>query len=442
MVARPAAVYREPMSWRATARDWRPTVHALAGLAAGALTGAVLGGLVLGWLAAIWSLVEGNTGAWELAWFYLAVALAGPVLLLWAVRGLGVLQRARFRAVLGVEIAAPPRAGGGGRPLLRPLRAWRAPATWRQLGYHLLAMTGGTAGGLLVVIFWSAPLLAVAYLTGREGGGPGAAVGLGQAVLWATVVAAAMVWAAPWVARSVAEADEVGARALLGPSRGEELALRVESLARSRAEIVAATDAERRRIERDLHDGTQRRLVSLAMQLGMARASLGDDVPEPLRRVIEQAHDEATEALAELRQLVRGLHPAVLDDRGLDAALSGIAAGAPLPVRLRVEVAGRCAPGVEAVAYFVVSEALTNVAKHADATRAEVTVERAGDRLRIVVADDGRGGATLDPDPATAGGGTGLRGLAQRAAAVDGTLTVSSPPGGPTSITLELPCGS
>jgi signal transduction histidine kinase len=179
------------------------------------------------------------------------------------------------------------------------------------------------------------------------------------------------------------------------------------------------------------------------MQLGMARSSLAD-APEPVRQVIEQAHDEATEALAELRQLVRGLHPAVLDDRGLDAALSGIAANAPLPVRLRVDVAARCSPSIEAVAYFVVSEALTNVAKHADAGHAEVTVERTGDRLRIVVGDDGRGGATLDGGAAAAanGGGTGLRGLAQRAAAVDGTFDVQSPPGGPTVITVELPCGS
>jgi signal transduction histidine kinase len=449
MVAGPGGVYREPMSWMETARDWRPTVHALAGLAAGALTGAVVGGLVIGWLAAAWSLVDGPTGARELAWFYVVVVLIGPVLLLWATQGLAALQRRRFRAVLGAEIAAPPRAAGGGSLPLRPVRAWRAPATWRQLGYHLLAMIGGTAGGLLVAACWSAPLLAVAYLAGRLADGPGAAAGLGLAVLSAAVLAAATLWAAPRVARAVTEADEAAGRALLGPSRSEELALRVESLARSRAEVVAATDAERRRIERDLHDGAQRRLVSLAMQLGMARASLGDDVPEPLRQVIEQAHDEATETLAELRQLVRGLHPAVLDDRGLDAALSGIAANAPLPVRLRVDAGARCAAAIEAVAYFVVSEALTNVAKHAGATRAEVTVERPGDRLRVVVADDGRGGATLDPaegaggaGAAANGGGTGLRGLAQRAAAVDGTLTVDSPPGGPTRITVELPCGS
>jgi signal transduction histidine kinase len=437
MAADLGGVYRERMTWLNTARSWRPTVHALAGLVAGAGVGAVLAGLVLIWLAAIWSLIDWPVGGWGRAVLYAAVALAGPVLLLWSVRGFGALQRARFRTMLGVEIPAPPRGAAGGWALW-PVRAWRASATWRQLGYHLLALVSGTAGGALVAACWSAPVLAVAYLAGLWGDGRRLGIGLGAAVL-----SAAMLLAAPLVARGVARADEGAARALLGPSRGEELAVRVESLARSRAEIVAATDAERRRIERDLHDGTQRRLVSLAMQLGMARAS-HTDAPEPIRQVIEQAHDEATEALSELRQLVRGLHPAVLDDRGLDAALSGIAANAPLPVRLRVDVTTRCAPGVEAVAYFVVSEALTNVAKHANASHAEVTVERIGDRLRIVVADDGRGGATLDPAaaPPADGGGTGLRGLAQRAAAVDGTLTVASPPGGPTTITVELPCGS
>jgi signal transduction histidine kinase len=242
------------------------------------------------------------------------------------------------------------------------------------------------------------------------------------------------VLAAPWVARGVARVDEAAARALLGPGRAAELTLRVQSLARSRAEIVEATDAERRRIERDLHDGAQQRLVSLAMHLGIARASL-TDASEPARQAIAEAHDEAVEALAELREFVRGLHPAVLNDRGLDAALSGIVARAPLPVRLRVDVASRCSPSIEAVAYFVVAEALTNIAKHAHASHCEVTVERRGDRLRIVVSDDGEGGAA----PA---GGSGLRGLAQRAAAVDGTLTIDSPAGGPTRITAELPCES
>jgi signal transduction histidine kinase len=437
MAADPGGVYRLPMTWMdAARRGWRPTLLALAGLVAGLGVGAVLGALVITWLAAVWSLIDWPVGSWGHVVLYVAVVLIWPVLLLWGARGFGDLQRARFRAVLGVDIPAPPAAGAGAWPL-RPV--WAAPATWRQLGYHALALVGGTAGGALVAACWSAPVLAGAWLAGVGGGArPGVGVGLGVAVL-----AVAILLAAPWVAGAVARADEVAGRALLGPSRGEELAVRVESLARSRAEIVAATDAERRRIERDLHDGAQRRLVSLAMHLGMARAGLAD-APEPVRQVIEQAHDEATEALAELRQLVRGLHPAVLEDRGLDAALSGIAANAPLPVRLRVEVAGRCSPSIEAVAYFVVSEALTNVAKHADAGSAEVAVERAGGRLRIVVSDDGRGGATLDGGAGADadGAGTGLRGLAQRAAAVDGTLTVDSPPGGPTAITVELPCGS
>ena len=175
------------------------------------------------------------------------------------------------------------------------------------------------------------------------------------------------------------------------------------------------------------------------MNLGMARERFESE-PEPVRQAIAAAHDEAVLALTELREFIRGLHPAVLSDRGLDAALSGLAARAPLPVRLRVDVPKPASPGVEAVAYFIVSEAITNVVKHAQATRAEVTVTRTGDRLRITVTDDGRGGAA--PVMPAAGDGTGLRGLAQRAAAVDGTLSIDSPPGGPTVITAELPCES
>jgi signal transduction histidine kinase len=176
------------------------------------------------------------------------------------------------------------------------------------------------------------------------------------------------------------------------------------------------------------------------MNLGMARERFEAE-PEPVRQALAAAHDEAVLVLSELREFIRGLHPAVLTDRGLDAALSGLAARAPLPVRLRVDVPRSASAAVEAVAYFIVSEALTNVVKHAQATRAEVTVTRAGDVLRICVTDDGRGGAVLAAGLGT-GGGTGLRGLAQRAAAVDGTLSVDSPPGGPTVVTAELPCES
>jgi signal transduction histidine kinase len=338
-------------------------------LAIGAGTVAVLAGLMLIWVAAIWSLIDGPGQNWVLVVLYVVVAVVGPLALLGTVRAATALHRARFRTVLGVEIPGPSR--------VRLVRAWRSAATWRQVGYHLLSPVTCALPGL----------------------------------------------------------DTALARTLLGPSRTEELALRVESLARSRADIVAAGDAERRRIERDLHDGAQQRLVSLALNLGMARTTL-TDASGPAREVIEAAHDEATQALAELREFVRGLHPAVLNDRGLDAALSGIVARAPVPVRLHVDVAPRCSPSIEAIAYFVVSEALTNIARHAHAEHAEVTVRRTGDRLRVVVTDDGRGGATAD------GTGTGLPGLAQRTAAVDGTLTVHSPPGGPTTITVELPCES
>jgi signal transduction histidine kinase len=247
-----------------------------------------------------------------------------------------------------------------------------------------------------------------------------------------TALGIAVLLAAPWLAGSLADLDAAAARALLGPSRTQELAWRVDTLTESREGVLGAADDERRRIERDLHDGTQQRLVSLAMNLGMARSTLAD-APEPARRAVEEAHEEAKHALSELRGFIRGLHPAVLDDRGLDAALSGVAARAPLPVHVTVSLTRRCSPTVEAVAYFVVSEALTNVARHAHATRARVAVDEVGGKVRVTVSDDGVGGA----DPAR---GSGLRGLRQRVASVDGTLTVASPGGGPTVIMAELPC--
>jgi signal transduction histidine kinase len=409
---------------------WSPrsrlaTLHALMGLPLVLATWAALGALAVAWGAALLSLIDGPTGAWELPVVYVLVVVTAPFVLPWLVRGFGALQRARFRAVLGIELLGPPRATGSA--LAQLLRPWRTATTWRQLAYHLVALVVGGAGGALVALCWLALPLAAAA-AGQRGGGATDA-------LWLVPLGIAALLAAPWVARGLALVDERAARALLGPSRADELTLRVESLARSRAEIVAATDAERRRIERDLHDGAQQRLVSLAMHLGMARATL-TDASEPARQAIAEAHDEAVQALAELREFVRGLHPAVLNDRGLDAALSGIVARAHLPVRLRVDVTPRCSPSIEAIAYFVVSETLTNIARHSGASRAEVTVKRRGDRLRIVVADDGRGGASAG------GEGSGLRGLTQRAAAVDGTLDIDSPSGGPTTITVELPCES
>lgn len=403
-------------------RTWRMTFHGVAGMFLGATTGLVIWLVVVLWWAALLSLVDGPTGRWLLPVLYVCVVVFGPLALLPPfVRFFSALQRERFRALLGVEIAGPRHdPGTGWRRLLRP---WTAASTWRQLTYHLLAPLVGGLGGVVVLLCWAAlPLMA---LWEHQASGLGYAGWFGGAGI--------LLLAAPWAACGFAAADTALARRLLGRGQAEELAERVVSLAQSRADLVEAADTERRRIERDLHDGVQQRLVSLALNLGMARAAFTDESPE-IREVVAAAHDEATAALTELRDFVRGLHPAVLDDRGLDAALSGIAARAPLPVALRVTVAPRCSPSIEAIAYFAVSEALTNVAKHARASRAEVVAERIGDRLVVTVTDDGRGGAATD------GTGSGLRGLRQRAAAVDGDLTVVSPAGGPTTVTLAIPC--
>jgi len=409
--------------WAAPSR--RATRNALAALFVAVVGVVLLGGLVIVTWAAIYSLVNWPVGGWARAGLYAAMVLAAPILVLWVIQGLAALQRSRLHATLGLDL---PAGAGPARRKPWPVGPWRDVTTWRQLGYHLLAVLIGGVGGGLVAACWLAPVAAIGYLAA----GHTAAVSGAAAVL----AAAVLLLAAPWLARLVARADEAAGRALLGPSRNEALALRVESLARSRADILSATDAERRRIERDLHDGAQQRLVSLAMNLGMARARF-TDAPQAAQQAIADAHDEALMALSELRDFIRGLHPAVLNDRGLAAALSGLAARAPLPVRLHIDTPRPASASIEAVAYFIVSEALTNVVKHAQATQAEVTVVRDGDLLRIEVTDDGCGGAVpADSD------GTGLKGLAQRAAAVDGTLAIDSPPGGPTVISVELPCES
>ncbi|MFJ8232433.1 sensor histidine kinase [Streptomyces sp. NPDC094448] len=227
-------------------------------------------------------------------------------------------------------------------------------------------------------------------------------------------------------------------RRVLGPGPHEALRRRIDELATSRSEVVDAVDEERRRIERDLHDGVQQQLVALGILLGRARRSTD---PERAGRLLLQAQEENRRALAELREVAWRVHPAVLDEAGLSVALESVAERSPLPVDLGYDDGGRPpARRAATVVYFVVSEAVTNVVKHADATRIRVRVHRDRDRngaggvgmLGLVVEDDGRGGA----DP----GGGGLTGLARRVAALDGRFAVHSPPGGPTTITAELPC--
>ncbi|MGW4197864.1 sensor histidine kinase [Streptomyces sp. NPDC005004] len=362
-----------------------------------------------------WEIVAGGDST--------APVILGVALLLTggAVPVLTAAQRGRFRRFLGIEI---PRSG------------WRRP--WRLFGYHCLAGTlfGGLEVLLVGVLLASLTAsLTWAWVYALPWEWRIEHLGYSVQAVYVSVAGLLVLAAVPGAAAALVRLESQVVPALLGRSREEDLARRVEDLTESRAGAVDAADAERRRIERDLHDGAQQRLVSLALNLGIARATL-TELPPEAREVIDTAHREAKEAIEELSGLVRGLHPAVLDELGLDAALSGLAARAPLPVRLRVDLPRRQPPAVEAVAYFVVSEALTNVAKHArEATRAEVTVTRLGGILRLVISDDGPGGA----DPVK---GSGLTGLAQRVRSVDGTFRMSSPVGGPTMMNVELPCPS
>jgi signal transduction histidine kinase len=218
----------------------------------------------------------------------------------------------------------------------------------------------------------------------------------------------------------------------LAPTRAAELALRVRELAVTRADTVDAHAAELRRIERDLHDGAQARLVALSMSIGLAEELLARD-PARAQRLLTEARETSGQALAELRDLVRGIHPPVLAERGLDGAVRALALAVPMPVQVDGELPGRLLAPVESAAYFAVAEALANITKHSGATRAWIRIAYGDGRLTITVGDDGTGGA----DPRR---GTGLAGIERRLAAFDGTMTVTSPPGGPTVVTMELPC--
>jgi signal transduction histidine kinase len=239
-----------------------------------------------------------------------------------------------------------------------------------------------------------------------------------------------------YVTRAMGMMHSSLARVLLGPSESQletlQLRARADHLQASRARGVDAAESERRRIERDLHDGAQQQLLAVAMDIGRARAKLDTD-PEAARALIEQAHAGTREVIGELRNLARGIYPAILTDRGLDPALSSLAARAPVPVEVSVDLSDRPPAAVESIAYFIVAESLANIAKYARATRASVTVHRDQYWVVVEIADNGVGGASAQP-------GGGLSGLADRAATIDGLLTVNSPPGGPTVIRADLPC--
>jgi len=415
-------------------RAWTQAVHVAGGIAI----------QLLPWVLPVLVMAIATKGPRHHWQNWLLGFAVGVVVLLLLVPVLTKINRHRLRAAGAVIPDQPPR-----QDWLTPggLVTWlRSQPFWRQVAYHAVAgPLLGIAAAVDVMLWLGGLLSATVYLYGwglhpdgtfrratyPRGGITALHLGPVPAGVFLTAAGFLALAVAPALTAAVAELDARVGRSLLGPSRAEELAHRVEHLTQTRAGVVDAADAERRRLERDLHDGTQQRLVSLAMNLGMARNQAGS--AEDAHQAIADAHEEAKAALAELRDLIRGLHPAVLEDRGLDAALSGVTARMSIPVRLTVDMMRRPAPVIEAVAYFVVSEGLTNIAKHAQASQAEVIVQRSGDRLHVIITDDGVGGA----DP---GRGTGLDGLRKRAESVDGAFDISSPPGGPTLLTVDLPC--
>ncbi|MBX3284853.1 MAG: sensor histidine kinase [Actinobacteria bacterium] len=374
-----------------------------------------------------------------------------PVAVLMAIPGLvgnriaAAFDRYRADVLLDLSLASPFP------PLLphdrRSAMAWwrrfvaelRDPALWRALAYRVLSVITSAVFGAVLAVVWCIPLTALTAPLWL-GAMPNDRIDLGpvhlsgaSGVLLPVLLGLILIPIAPVVTRGVADAQRGLARTFLGPRGERVLTERITQVETSRARVVDAAEAERRRIERDLHDGAQQRLVALAMQLGMAKEKMGDD-PDAASALVDEAHAEAKRALVELRDLARGLHPAVLTDRGLGPALSAVAARSPVPVEVRVDLRDRPDATTEGIAYFVVCEALANVAKHSGARRATVSIGRRGDRLVVEVSDDGRGGATLV--------GSGLSGLQDRVQAVDGWLHVASPPGGPTTVTAELPCAS
>ncbi|WP_222871279.1 sensor histidine kinase [Nonomuraea sp. PA05] len=392
------------------------------------------------WRAAPYLLVS---GAFGLMWYFVlaitisvslalavvwvGVPLAIATMLLW--RGGARLERRVLRLAFGVDIADPyrprPRRGLGAhvRWLLKD------PSTWRDLGYLLMLLPLGFVEGVLSFVSWmvAGGLLLAPMLYGLQeaSGGSGYFVEGWTEAWFAGICGVPALMGCLYLIRGMTWLHGTLATVLLGG--GEE-----ERLRASRARGVDAAEAERRRIERDLHDGAQQRLLSVAVDLGRAQSKFDSD-PETVRELIAQAHAGTKAAIAELRNLARGIHPAILSDRGLDAALSGLAARAPIRVDVSVELADRPPAAVESIAYFTVAESLANMAKHSGATEASVTVFK--DRRGVVVDvwDNGIGGAAVVPEG-------GLSGLADRAATIDGVLVVHSPMGGPTFIRAELPC--
>ncbi|MBX9423563.1 MULTISPECIES: sensor histidine kinase [Streptomyces] len=424
------ASHRLPAAIRAPfeARTWRALLHVLIGLP-----------LSVCWFALSVAFV--SAGAGLLITFLGVPILAGALAMC---RGFGVVERARARGLLDLDVRAPePVRGKTGGAFSWMGAMLKSGASWRHLLYAVVHMPWAVFSFSVTVAFWSwgwglltYPLwrwVFPAYL-GQDGlqlygdGSHDLYLDSPFEVAVTSLVGLLFVMAGPWLLRGFVAVDRFLVSGLLGPSR---LATRVTELESDRGVVVDTAAADLRRIERDLHDGAQARLAALAMDLGLAKEKLAED-PRAAAVLVDEAHGEVKLALQELRDLARGIHPAVLTDRGLDAALSAVASRCAVPVSVDVDLPARPVPAIEGIAYFTVSELLRNVTAHAGARRAWVDVWRTGDRLMLQVRDDGVGGAESVA-------GRSLAGLAERVGAVDGVLAVDSPAGGPTTVTAELP---
>ncbi len=345
-------------------------------------------------------------------------------------------ERVRAALVLGAPIARPPRASVTGSRMRRLWARVTDRTGWKEAGYMLLLGTVGTTLGAVVIALWSGALAAIVAPAFSAAAPPGSLVGRLTTWAWIGIVAGGIGLGliVMFITRGFALALAAIATWLLAPDERAILAARVDTLEATRAGAVDSADARLRRLERDLHDGAQHRLAYIAMELDRARTRIAGD-PDGAQELLTRAHEESKKAMVELRDLVRGIHPSVLTDRGLDAAVSGLAERCPVPVDVDIRIGPRPPGAVETAAYYVVAEALTNVGKHSGAQRAAVEIRRVGPRLRIEVRDDGHGGAARKP-------GSGLEGLAQRVEALDGSFAIMSPVGGPTTVLAEVPCGS
>src|SRR5436190_1411398 len=349
-------------------------------------------------------------------------------------RAAAYAERARVRAFLGLAIDKPtykpPKSKSFWHRLIAP---FGDRTTWKELTYHWLVQPIlGVINFTVAVTAWAVPLWAITlpiYAVHWHSASPqawsGRTLDTWHEVIPVAIAGVVVLPLVPWIIRGFAAVDRAAARWGLSPSK-------VTTLRETQARSVDIAMADRRQIERDLHDGAQQRLLSLGMELGMALEKFDSD-PDAARGLVGDAHAELQRAIAELRNLARGIHPAVLTDRGLDAALSALSARSTVPVRLDVELDERPPASVEATAYFIVAEALTNAARYASARSVAVDVHQHGDDLHIEGTDDGIRGAEQRP-------GGGRAGLPDPAAPHAGPLRISSPKGGPTVVTADLPC--